>query len=336
MPPDDPAQKLPQRQRQPNEPHDQFIKQFVPIVLKNLFESQTSVSVQLSEELAIDVLCTAIKRDERVSIDDSLGLLGRLVAIHPTIIIEHYSNYLDLEDIDSCILRSAIYWELNKSKVDNSRKTRVTKDSVMNPQPLHLDRPFTWIFTAKCSENSLRRWNAIPDPEFGAHVYRLAAPGLSMGIVDLESLAYNSDTMLLKMLGKAASAKLAFADIIKLDPNLELRNDIIEVAIKHCIYLEEVRPELTEEDLSFMTYVKEVEAAYQRWVEKNKAEGKIEGKIELVSKMVRAKFGIEMLTPQVIDRLEGLNDRQLDEFTTKIFEWQDGREMINWLEHPFV
>jgi hypothetical protein len=172
--------------RKPNEPHDQFIKQFVPVVLKNLFESQTSVSVQLSEELAIDVLCIAIDHKDQVATDNSLGLLGRLVAIHPTIIIEHYSNYLDLEDIDSCILRSAIYWELNKSKVNNSRKTRVTKDSVMNPNPLHLDRPFTWIFTAKCGENSLRRWNAIPDPEFGAHVYRLAAPGLSMGIVDLE------------------------------------------------------------------------------------------------------------------------------------------------------
>ncbi|WP_373540939.1 hypothetical protein [Chamaesiphon sp.] len=125
------------KQHQPNEPHDKFIKQVVPIVLKNLFESQTSVSVQLSEQLAVDILCTAIKRDPQVTItsgsfanDDSLGLLGRLVAIHPTIIIEHYSNYLDLEDIDSCILRSAIYWELNKSKADNLRKMRVTKDSV--------------------------------------------------------------------------------------------------------------------------------------------------------------------------------------------------------------
>jgi capsid protein len=142
--------------------------------------------------------------------------------------------------------------------------------------------------------------------------------------------------MLLKMLGKAASAKLAFANIIKLDPNLELRNDIIEVAIKHCIYLEEVRPELTEEDLSFMTYVKEVEAAYQKWVEKTKVEGKIEGKIELVNKMVRAKFGIEILTPQVIDRLEGLREQQLDEFTARIFEWQDSIEMIDWLEHPSI
>ncbi len=81
-----------------------------------------------------------------------------------------------------------------------------------------------------------------------------------------------------------------------------------------------------------MTYLKEVEVAYQEWVQKRKAEGKL----EVVNKMVRAKFGIDILTPQVIDRLEGLNDRQLDEFTTKIFEWQDSIEMLDWLEHPVV
>jgi hypothetical protein len=121
----------------PNEPHDQFIKQFVPIVLKNSFYSQTSISVQLSEELAIDVLCTAIKRDSAIEPAPNLGLLGRLMAIHPTIIIEHYSNYLDLEDIDSCILRSAIYWELNKAQSDKYRKIRVTKGVI---KALHLSR----------------------------------------------------------------------------------------------------------------------------------------------------------------------------------------------------
>jgi hypothetical protein len=321
-----------EQKRKPNEPHDRFIKEFVPVVLKNLFESQTSVSVQLSEELAIDILCIAIDRERQVTIDDSLRLLGRLVAIHPTIIIEHYSNYLDLEDIDSCILRSAIYWELTKGKVDNSRKTRVTKDSVMNPNPLHLDRPFTWIFTAKCGENSLKRWNAIPDPEFGAHVYRLAAPGLSMGIVDLESLPHNSDTILLKMLGKAESAKQAFRDLIELGTNLELKDDIIDVSVKYCIYLQEVQPKLTEEDLSFMTYVKEIEVAYQEWVKKRQAEGMIKS----ANIMVRSKFGVDALTPDISNRLSKLDEQQLDEFTSKIFEWQDLSDVITWLENCSV
>jgi hypothetical protein len=317
--------------RQPNEPHDKFIKEFMPVVLKNLFDSQTSVSVQLSEDLAIDVLCIAIKdRQQQVEIDRSLGLLGRLVSIHPTIIIEHYSGYLDLEDIDSCILRSAIYWELNKSQVDTSRKIRVTKDSAMNPTPLHLDRPFTWIFTAKCGENSLKRWGAIQDPEFGEHVYRLATPGLSMGIVDLESLPHNSETMLLKMLGKADSAKLAFAEILKLDPNLELRNDIIEVSIKYCIYLEKSELELTEEELEFMAYLT-IESAYQEWVEERRAEGVREGIIKSAIKMVSGRFGVSDLTSQIIARLDKLTEQQLDEFTSNFFDWQHPSEMLDWL-----
>ena len=324
------------QQRKPNDPHDKFIKEFMPVVLKNLFDSQTGVSVQLSEDSAIDVLCIAIKdRQQPVEIDNSLGLLGRLVSIHPTIIIEHYSGYLDLEDVDSCVLRSGIYWELNKDKVDKSRKVRVTKNSATDPNPLYLDRPFTWIFTAKCSENTLKRWGAVEDPEFGAHVYRLA-PGLSMGIVDLDSLPYNADTILLKMLGQAESAKLAFADILKLDPKLELRNDIIEVSIKHCIYLEQVKVKLTDEELEFMTYVK-TEEAYQEWVRERRAEGKIEGIREGIIKsatnMVRAKFGADALTPDVSDRLEQLNEQQVDDFTAKIFSWQHSTEMADWLEN---
>lgn len=57
------------QQSKPNDPHDKFIKGFIPVVLKNLFTSETSVSVQLSEDLAIDVLCMAIKDREPSEID---------------------------------------------------------------------------------------------------------------------------------------------------------------------------------------------------------------------------------------------------------------------------
>jgi hypothetical protein len=325
------------RPNEPRKPHDKFIKQFVPVVLKDLFTTQTGVTVQLSEKLAIDVLCVAIEGDRQP--DESLGLFGRLVAIHPTIIIEHYSNYLDLEDIDSCILRSGIYWELNKNIVSSSRKTRLTKDSAMNPNPLHPDRPFTWIFAAHCSNNLLRAWNAVPDPVFGEPVYCLGANGLYMGLVILESLPHNSDTMVLKMLGKAASVKLAIDDIIKLDPQLELRNDIIRVSVKYCVYLQQTQLELTEEELSFMTYIKEVkgvEEAYEQWVKDRQAEGevkgKLEGKLESVHQILRSKFKLDSLTPEVETLLAKLDGQQLNELISKIFDWQNLSEMIVWLE----
>lgn len=321
------------RPNEPHEPHDKFIKQFVPVVLKDLFNTQTSVSVQLSEKLAIDVLCLAIESERKPS--ESLGLFGRLVAIHPTIIIEHYSGYLNLEDIDSCILRSGIYWELNKNKASSSPKTRLTKDSAMNPTPLNLDRPFTWIFAANCSQNLLKTWNAVPDPVFGEPVYRLGANGLYMGLVILESLPLNSDTMVLKMLGKAQSAKLAIADIVKLDPQLELRNDIIQVSMKYCVYLQQTQLELTEEELSFMTYIKEVkgvEEAYQQWVKDRQAEGEVKGKLESAKKIVCGKFKLNTLTPEINTLLTELNEQQLDELISNIFEWENLNEMIVWLE----
>jgi hypothetical protein len=50
--------------------------------------------------------------------------------------------------------------------------------------------------------------------------------------VDIESLSYNLGTMLLKMHMLAESGKLVFAEIIRLDPNLELGNDIIEMSVQ--------------------------------------------------------------------------------------------------------
>jgi hypothetical protein len=85
-----------------------------------------------------------------------------------------------------------------------------------------------------------------------------------------------------------------------------------------------------------MTYVKEVEEAYQEWVQARRAEGKLEGKLEGMIKsaqtVVRAKFGGDALTALVIDRLNKLTESQLDEFTSKNFEWENSGQMLDWLQ----
>jgi predicted transposase YdaD len=118
-----------------------------------------------------------------------------------------------------------------------------------------------------------------------------------------------------------------------------LRNDIIEVSLKHCIYLERFKAELTTEELSFMTYLQDVESAYQEWVRERRAEGKLEGKLEgiregkmqIANKMVQAKFGNEAIAFPLSDRLAALTEAQLDELTTKIFEWQQIDRLLDWL-----
>jgi hypothetical protein len=78
-----------------------------------------------------------------------------------------------------------------------------------------------------------------------------------------------------------------------------------------------------------MTYVKQIELAYQEWVKKRQAEGTIKS----ANTMVQSKFGVDVLTPDVSYQLSKLNEQQLDEFTSKIFEWQDLSGMVAWLEN---
>jgi hypothetical protein len=54
--------------------------------------------------------------------------------------------------------------------------------------------------------------------------------------------------------------------------------------------------------------------------------------IHIANTMVRSKFGVDVLTPAISDRLSKLNEQQLDEFTAKIFNWQDASDMTAWLD----
>jgi hypothetical protein len=326
----------------PKDPHDNFIKQFLPAVLSQLFDSRTSVPVQLPEKLVIDVLCKAIPRDESIAVEPLLGLLGRLMAVHPTIIVEHYSGYLDLEDVDSCVGRSVIYWEMHKGQSSKSEKIRVTKSSATNRTPLYPDRPFTWILAAKCGENTFRRWDVVPAVEFGDGVYWLGPPGLSMGVVEIESLQVSLDTVLLRLMGKAATAREAFEAVFRLDPGLDLRNDIIDVAIKHCIYLQQFESDLlTEEASDFMVYIQDVEQAYESWVMARRAEGRLEGKLEgrlegklegevaLVIKLLTRKVG--GLSPDLVARVGLLSLERVEELGVALLDFDCVDDLVGWL-----
>lgn len=84
---------------------------------------------------------------------------------------------------------------------------------------------------------------------------------------------------------------------------------------------------LTPEDRDFMRTMEQIDAWYE--AEMNKA--RLEGKIESASNMIRFKFGASALTPQIASQLEELNNQQLDEFTARMFNWQQLGEMEKWL-----
>jgi len=153
-----------------------------------------------------------------------------------------------------------------------------------------------------------------------------------MGIVIIEQLVDSPETMWLKMLGDKYSAQSAFQSIKQLSPDRREKNDIISACIKYCVYLRDIPADsLTPEDENFMKTMAQIDAWYEAEINKAKLEGKVEGKIESASTIIRAKFGAEILMPQIVSQLEELNDRQLDDFIVGMFNWQQPSEMEEWL-----
>ncbi|BAZ13536.1 hypothetical protein NIES4071_53750 [Calothrix sp. NIES-4071] len=312
--------------------HDRFFKFYIQSLYKTKGDTLQNIQVHNDEDLEIDLMF--IVQENFGWQQENLGLFDQLMQEHPTIIIEHYSSYLEETDISKSITRKNLYWtQKQKQLVENAKTKQELKASgrlsKQAKQQIENQNPFTWILTVNCSEKLLNLCNAQPASELGAGIYRLPQI-LRMGIVIIEQLVDSSDTIWLKMLGESESAKLAFQSIKQLSPERREKNDIISACIKYCVYLRDIPTDnLTPEDQDFMRTMAEIDAWYE--AEINKAE--LKGKIQLASTIIRAKFGDETLTPKIASQLQKLNAKQLDDFTVAMLNWQQQEEMEEWLTH---
>ncbi|GJD21294.1 hypothetical protein RIVM261_062500 [Rivularia sp. IAM M-261] len=81
-----------------------------------------------------------------------------------------------------------------------------------------------------------------------------------------------------------------------------------------------------------MRTMAEIDAWYEAEMNKAESKGKLEGKIELASTIIRVKFGSGTLSPQIVSQLQKLNAKQLDDFTVAMLNWQQQEEMSEWLK----
>jgi Domain of unknown function (DUF4351) len=147
-----------------------------------------------------------------------------------------------------------------------------------------------------------------------------------MGVVEIESLQVSFDTVLLRLMGKAATAREAFEAVFRLDPGLDLRNDIIDVAIKHCIYLRQFESDLlTKEALDFMVYIQDVDQAYESWVMARRAEWET----ALVVKQLTRKF--DGLSPDLMERVNLLSLERVEELGVALLDFGSVDDLVFWL-----
>jgi hypothetical protein len=86
---------------------------------------------------------------------------------------------------------------------------------------------------------------------------------------------------------------------------------------------------LTEEASSFMVYIQDVEQAYESWVMARRAEGKLEGEVALVIKLLTRKVGI--LSPDLVERVGLLSLERVEELGVALLDFDCVDDLVGWL-----
>jgi hypothetical protein len=256
--------------------HDRFIKFYVQSSYRTKGEVVKDIKVYNDENLEIDLM---FKGDLELSTwqEQNLGIFDILMQSHPTIIIEHYSSYLEGVDIDDCMTRKNLYWKSLRKKLiaeAGSQPEGLSKEVLTR---IESNNPFTWILAVNCSKPILEGFRAFPDDRFPAGVYLLGSR-MRMGIVNIKDLPETPDTLWLKMLGDRQSARRAFQSLQQLSTPNPAKSDIIAAAIKYCVYLKDLPiATLTPEDTEFMKTMEEIDTWYATEMSRAKLEGTLEG-----------------------------------------------------------
>jgi hypothetical protein len=261
--------------------HDRFFKFYIQALYKSKGATQQNIQVRNDEDLEIDLMF--ISDQERAKWEDQdLGLLDRLMKVHPTIIVEHYSSYLEETDLHKSITRKNLYWEPKQKELINIAKkeqnsNRLSKEAT---EQVESQNPFTWILAVNCSDKLLTFCDAQIDPKMGVGIYRLAQ-FLRMGIVIISRLEDNTETMWLKMLGDKESAQRAFSAIEQFSSDGKKKNDIMSACIKYCVYLKGIPNKLlTSEEQDFMKTMTQIDEWYEAELNQAKLQGLAQGQLQ--------------------------------------------------------
>jgi hypothetical protein len=90
--------------------HDRFFKFYIQSLYKTKGTTKQNIQVRNDEDLEIDLMFIADPNTSGWQ-QERLGLFDTLMQVHPTIVVEHYSSYLEETDLLKSITRKNLYWE---------------------------------------------------------------------------------------------------------------------------------------------------------------------------------------------------------------------------------
>jgi hypothetical protein len=314
----------------PQYKHDRFFKFYIQSLYRSKGDTIKNVQIHNDEDLEIDLMFISDLAKQAWQ-EQEFGLFDRLMQTHPTMIIEHYSGYLEGVDIDDCITRKNLYWRYQRKeliKAAKSAQNLTSSQQLPKSDMAKIDRnnPFTWVLTVNCGKQILRDCAAQVHSNFVGAASLKENPGVyllpsqwRMGVVVIEQLADTPEHLWLKMLGNRESARRAFRGIDQLSsPDRTGKNDIMAACLKYCVYLKDLAAEsLTPEESEFMKTMEEIDVWYETQINNAELKGELKGEQrqqqEIALKMLGKNIPLETIsevTGLTIDRLQQLQTEQ--------------------------
>ncbi len=266
-------------------PHDQLAKQYLEEFLApfGVVERQYEVP---GEAKYIDVWFVPKQVN---TTPDELGLLGQMIQM--PCVLEPYRNVPSRTEIRVSVMK--LVWvqedERRKAQVDE-----LPEDEV----------PVLWVLAAKTSKPLLREANVVSKPGWPIGVY-FVADIFKTAIVAIDQLPIIPETLLLRVLGRDNTQKVAIEEVIALPIGLPKRRQILRLVASW-----KVRMDMGElEDFVQREEIMTITKAFEAWEQETENKARQTREVEIALNMLRKN-----MSPETIAEVTGLTISEVEGF----------------------
>jgi hypothetical protein len=313
-------------------PHDEFVKEYLPELYKDYGNVTPSLNVS-SEVRQVDGYFEPTK--EVPTTPETLGLLGKLA--QKSCLFEVYRNAVQFNEVKEC-LSKLFDFQLRKIKEANKEKRQMPSEEL----------PFLWIISPTISDHILSKFEAKNPDNWVKGVYFLAS-GLNTGLVAIHQLPVNRETLWLRILGRGKVQEKAIKEVQALPSNYQNRDLVLELIYglwtriqdnqKKSSMIESEDKELIMSLRSlFQEKLSEVETLGRKEGRKEgRREGIIEGfheglqkEITLVIRLLTRKIG--NLSPELEIKIRSLAIEKIEELGEALLDFTSPQDLTTWLD----
>jgi hypothetical protein len=267
-------------------PHDQLAKSYLEEFLIPFGKVERQYEVP-GEAKQVDVWFVP---NPGVIQAEDLGLLGRM-ALKPAL-FEPYRDVPSRTEVRVALMK--LVW-IQENERREARKKELADDEL----------PILWILAATTSRPLLKAANVVTEPSWPSGVYFMADL-LKTAIVAIDQLPVVPETLLLRVLGRDNTQKVAIEEVIALPVDLPKRQQILRLVASWKVRIEmgELKGFIQREEI--MTITKAFEVWEQETENRARQDGRQTREVEIAINMLRKN-----MSPETIAEVTGLTIAQI-------------------------